>query len=101
MIKINFKHIHHNLSDGMLICKEINTGEIIRIMLPTLAEDGVKIYNDGKIEIGGPRPSIEYFTDNPPKTDEVCINITGWFYLHYELKITAHSSYTLIQCIPK
>ena len=101
MININIKKISDNQADGMLICKEKTTGEIIKILLSTLAEDGVKLYEDGKIEIGGPRPPIEYFTDDPPKTDEVYINITGWFYLHYELKITIHSNYTLIRCIPK
>lgn len=101
MVKINVKQINETFGDGHLCCKERTTNDIIKIQLLTLQEDGVHIYHDGKIEIGGPRPPIEYFTDNPPHTDEVSINITGWFYIYHTLIIEPRKDYTYIAMIDK
>lgn len=100
MVKIRLKQVSQDEHLGRLICYEKTTGEKITIHLPTLGEDGVHLYHNGKIEIGGCRPSIEYFTDNPPKTDEVVINIDGWLYVFYEVVIEVEKDFTYVAFIP-
>lgn len=100
MVTIKIKKIEDEHIDGILTCREKTTNEKIKITLPPLGKDGVIIYKDGKIDIGGPRPPIEYYTNNP-LTDEITINITGWFHIYYELIITEYDDYTIIQCINK
>ncbi|MBQ2652551.1 MAG: hypothetical protein IJF83_03260 [Methanobrevibacter sp.] len=96
MTRVNIKQ-DHNIPSGSLVCFDKNTGEKITIQLTTLAEDGVLIYpNDGLIEIGGPRPSIHYYTDNPPRTDEVTVFIDGFLSEYYELIIDVKKEYTYI-----
>ena len=85
MVKINVCKIDYCEQDGVLKCKT-NKGPVT-IQLSALGEDGVILRNDGTIEIGGPRPTMDYFTNNPPKTDEVFINVTGWFSHFYNLII--------------
>lgn len=64
-------------------------------------EDGVLIYHDGLIEIGGPRPSIWYFTNNPPRTEEATVFIDGFLSEYYELVIEVKKEYTYIAIILK
>lgn len=101
MVKIMLKEVSADEPLGMLTCHEKNTGEQIKIMLPTLAEDGVHLYHDGRIEIGGPRPSMNYYTDNPPKTDKVMINIDGWLNTFYEVVIEPMEEFIYLALIPR
>ena len=101
MVRIKFKQISEEEPLGVLICHDKSTGERIKIMLPTLAEDGVLLYHDGRIEIGGPRPSRGYFTDNPPMTDEVVVNVDGWLNMFYEVVVEVRKEFTYLALIPK
>ena len=52
-------------------------------MLPSLSSDGIRVYHDGRVR----ESHLEEFYSKPIFTDEIKINITGWFYIHYELHI--------------
>lgn len=97
MVKINVKRDETGeIPNGQLVFYERQTNERIVIFLPTLNSDGVLIHHeDGKIEIGN-LPSIDYYTNNPPKTDEITIFIDGWFHIHYELVIDVREELTYI-----
>lgn len=101
MVKINVKMDKTGeIPSGQLVFYEKETNEKIVIFLPTLNSDGVLIHReDGKIEIGN-RPSIDYYTNNPPKTDEVTIFIDGWFHIHHELVIEVKEELTYIAVLP-
>ena len=94
MVRIKFKQFSEEEPLGMLICHDKRTGERIKIMLPTLADDGVLLYHDGRIEIG-------YFTDNPPMTDEVVVNVDGWLSMFYEVVVEVREEFTYLALIPK
>ena len=99
MTRVNIKQ-DLNIPSGSLVCFDKNTGEKITIQLTTLAEDGVLIYHkDGLIEIGGPRPSIWYYTNNPPRTEEATVFIDGFLSEYYELIIEVKKEYTHIAII--
>lgn len=101
MVKINVKRDGTGeIPNGQLVFYERQTNERIVIFLPGLNYDGVLIHReDGKIEIGN-RPSIDYYTNNPPKTDEVTIFIDGWFHIYYELVIDVSEELTYIAVLP-
>jgi len=99
MVKINVCDVDDCDVDGLLKC-ETNLGPVT-INLPGLGEDGVLLRDDGVIEVGGARPSIEFYTDNPPRTSEVFINITGWFYIHFRLVIEVKDGFTYVAVLDK
>ena len=100
MTRINVRQ-DNTMTPGSLLCFEKDTGEKITIQLTTLAADGVLIYHDGLIEIGGPRPSIWYYTNNPPRTEEATVFIDGFLSEYYELIIKVKKEYTYIAIILK
>ena len=99
MVKINVCEVKDCNVDGLLKC-ETDRGPLT-INLPSLGEDGVLLSDDGVIEAGGARPSIKFYTDNPPKTSEVFISITGWFYIYYRLVIEVKEGFTYVAVVDK
>ena len=99
MVKINVCKMDDCEVNGLLKC-ETQRGPVT-INLPSLGSDGVLLRHDGIIEVGGARPCIEFFTDNPPRTDEVFINITGWFYLYFKLVIEVKRDFTYVAVVER
>ena len=94
MIKINVKHIDENAVDGLaeIFLKDNESWGKISVILPSLSSDGIRVYHDGRLQ----ESHLEEHHLKPIFTDEIQINITGWFYIHYELHIELKEEYTHI-----
>ena len=93
MIKISVKHIDENAVDGLaeIFLKDNESWKKISVILPNLI-DGIKVYHDGRVR----ESHLEEHHPKPIFTDEIQINIGGWFHIHYELHIELKEEYTLI-----
>ena len=94
MIKINVKHIDENAVDGLaeIFLKDNESWGKISVILPSLSSDGIRVYHDGRLQ----EAHLEEQHPKPIFTDKIQINITGWFYIHYELHIELKEEYTHI-----
>lgn len=99
MIKINVKHIDENAVDGLaeIFLKDDDLCNKLSIYLPSLGGEGIRVYHDGRLQ----EAHLEQHHPKPIFTDEIQINITGWFYIHYELHIELKEEYTLIYITDK
>lgn len=94
MIKINVKQIDENAVDGLaeIFLKDDDLCNKLSIHLPSLGGEGIRVYHDGRLQ----ESHLEEHHLKPIFTDKIQINITGWFYIHYELHIELKEEYTHI-----
>ena len=97
MIKISLKEISPEYHDGYTEVILKDKEKKLSINLPSLGETGIKVYHDGRLY----EKHLEGFNLKPIIIDEIIINITGWFYIHYKLLIEVKDEYTYIAIVDK
>lgn len=94
MIKIKIENIHEG-RDGCAKCKVKDSEVLLNVNLASIGDEGIRVYHDGRLEhyllrkLWGPSIYL----------DEITINITGWFHIHYKLNINVKEEYTEIKII--
>jgi hypothetical protein len=93
MTKILIEHTNER-RDGCAKCKT-TSGDSFSVNLITLAEDGMRVCHDGRLE----HKSLETLFKTPVYLTEISINITSLFHIHYRLLVDVKKDYTSIKIL--